>query len=223
VRGIRKTDRVLIVGMTGKGKTTLGEYIAAGMQPMRLIVFDPKAELDFGIPIARSPAELAIAMHQPVVHYVPSGFERDELEEACQIVWETPGPYIWWVDETSEVSSPSWVPRGLRNGVTQGRKDKKLILALVQRIAESHPVFRSQAEHVFIFVPTPVALDLKMIAGSIRREPDVLEAELVSLHEEFGDFAHLWYVRETDELRRCAPIPLGRGMPRPDPSGARAA
>jgi hypothetical protein len=214
VRGIRLSDRVLIAGQTGKGKTTFADYLVKGLQPVRVIVFDPKGELSFpGVEPCRTPDALAAAIHAPIVHYIPASFDRDQLEEACEIVWNTPGPYVWWIDETSEVSSPSWCPAGLRLGVTQGRQAHKMVLALTQRLAEIHPVFRSQSEHIIIFTPAPIELDLKTVAGHVRREARQLDAELSSLHAEYGDFSHLWYVRDTDELRRCAPLPMD-GAPR---------
>lgn len=214
MRAIRVTpeaDRVLLLARTGGGKTTFMLWLVEQLQPCRVIVFDPKEDWEdgaFGVRAARTPVELAAAMHGPVVHYIPASFEREQLEEACQIVWVTPGPYIWVIDELSELTSPSYCPEGLRLCVTQGRKKRKMVIGLTQRLAESHPVFRSQAEHVIVFTPPPVELDMKMIAGAIRREPGPLESELAQLHAEQGDYSHLWYVRPTDELRRCAAIPL---------------
>lgn len=208
MRGIRLSDRLLIAGQTGKGKTTLAHYLVARLQPVRVIVFDPKGELVFpDVEPCRSPEQLAVCVRDPLVHYIPASFDREQLEEACEIVWNTPGPYVWWIDETSELSSPSYCPAGLRLAVTQGRQARKMVIALTQRLAEIHPVFRSQSEHIIIFTPAPIELDLKTIAGHVRREARALDAELASLHAEQGDFAHLWYVRDTDELRRCAPLP----------------
>lgn len=180
------------------------------MQPVRTIVFDPKNELRFpGVTPCTTPEALQLCMRDAFIHYVPASFDRDQLEEACQVVWLTPGPYVWWIDEGSELSSPGYCPAGLRLGVTQGRQAKKMVIVLTQRLAEIHPVFRSQSEHIFIFTPSPIELDLKTVAGNVRREWRVLEKELTDLHKTEGDFSHLWYCRDTDELRRCAPIPTG--------------
>jgi hypothetical protein len=227
-RGIRLSDRVLIAGQTGKGKTELARMIAEGQQPVRLIVYDPKGEHAFYETIddrrtrvtpARTPLELAQAMHGAIVHWIPASFDRDAIEEGFQIIWETPGPYILWVDEGSECSSPSWCPAGLRLCTTQGRQAEKQVIVLTQRLHEIHPVFRSQSEHIFLMVPAPIMLDLKAIAGNVRREASWLDRELGELHAQYGDYSHLWYCRDTDEMRRCSPIPLGEtGPARPLPA-----
>lgn len=206
--GILLSDCVLIAGQRGKGKSTLARYIADRLQPVRTIHFDPKGEMQFpGVAPARSPEALAEALRGPVVHYIPSGFERPELERACELVWRCPGPWVWDVDELAEVSNPGYAPAGLRRAATQGRVPRKMLLGNTQRLAEVHPCFRSQAEHVFIFTPAPPELDLKMIGGSIGREAGELRAELEQLHAEHGDYSHLWFVRSSNELRPCAPLP----------------
>jgi hypothetical protein len=229
VRGIRLSDRVLVAGQTGKGKTTLAHFLVAGLQPVRAIVFDPKDDLDFGVPKCRSPEELEVQIRDGLVHYVPASFDRETLEEACQIVWLAPGPWLWWIDEAAELTGPNYCPAGLRLAVTQGRQPRKMVLAITQRLAEIHPVFRSQSEHVIIFTPAPILLDLKTIAGNVRREAGELDRLLGELHAEHGDYSHLWYVRDTDELRRCAPLPhpgqrvlapAGRRRPLPHLRGA---
>lgn len=208
-RGIRLEDRILIAGQTGKGKTTLARYLVERLQPIRVIVFDPKDALEFpGVEKCRTLEQLTRHLRDPLVHYVPSGFDRDQLEEACQIVWETPGPYVWWVEDVAELTNPGYCPAGLRLCAVAGRAKKKMLIVTIQRLAETHPVFRSQSEHIFIFVPPPILLDLRTVAGNIGREAFDLDRQLRELQEEHGLYSHLWFVRDTDELRRCAPLPV---------------
>jgi energy-coupling factor transporter ATP-binding protein EcfA2 len=207
VRGIRLEDRVLLVGSTGDGKSTIAESLAVGLQPVRTVLCDPKAEHEVGVAPVSDAAGIAEQIRGPVCHWIPASFDRDALEEGFQVIWNTPGPLLLWIDELAEVSSPQWCPEGLRLQETQGRKLRKGVLACTQRVAECHPVFRSQSEHIFLMVPRPIELDLKTIAGNIRREASVLGAELDSLEQEHGPYSHLWYVKPGNELRRCAPLP----------------
>lgn len=214
MRGIRLSDRVLLVSMTGGGKTTLASYILEGLQPVRTIIVDPKDDLELGVPKARSAAEIDFS--PPVVHYVPASFDRDELEDAAQRIWRCPGPYVCLIDELAEISSPNYCPEGFRLLATQGRGKRKCVVACTQRTSECHPVFRSQAEHVIVLVPAPIELDLKTLAGHVRREAAFLKEQLDSLEGEHGEYSHLWFVDHGKEMRRCAPLDLG-GSPRPTP------
>jgi hypothetical protein len=214
VRGIRLSDRVLLVSKTGGGKTTLASYIVEGLQPVRTIVVDPKDELQLGVPKARSAGEIDFT--GPVIHYVPASFKRDDLEEAAQRIWDCPGPYACLIDELAEVSSPNYCPEGFRLLEAQGRAKRKGVIACTQRLSETHPVFRSQAEHIIMLVPAPIELDLKTLAGHVGHEAGWLGAELRTIEAELGPYSHLWSVESGKEMRRCAPLPAG------DPRGAPA-
>jgi energy-coupling factor transporter ATP-binding protein EcfA2 len=217
MRGIRSDEHVLIVGQNGRGKSVLARFLADQLQPVRTIVFDPKAEHDFGVQPCQDAGMLAAHIHEPVVHFVPGAFDRGSLEDACRIVWETPGPWRWWIDEAAQMSSPSWLPEGLMLAATQGRRPNKCLLILTQRVHAIHPVLRSEAKHIYVFVPAPIELDLKAIAGHVRREASDLDAQLRDAHAKHGDFSHLWYVQDTDELRVCTPLPFDGSAPRVDP------
>ena len=211
MRGIQIGDRILLAGQTGMGKTTLADYLADSLQPIRTIVVDPKGELQLQVEPVGTLEQLPEALRQPVCHYIPTTLDAKTLEEAFALIWATPGPWLLWVDEAAAVSSAGWCPEGLRLAVTQGRQPRKMVMACTQRLSECHPVFRSQAEHVIIFVPAPIELDLKTIAGHIGREPAELRSALDELQNTHGLFSHLWYCRPTNELRRCAPVPAGDG------------
>lgn len=206
-----------MVGYTGCGKTELAKVIARGSKA-RLIVWDSKAELRFpGAGPSRGIGKLEKALRSGsrVVHWIPITGDRDELEDASMLVWRTPGPWLWWLDEAAECSAPNWIPRGIKLASQQGRSTKRSVLALTQRVAETHPVLRSQAEHIFVFADRPIDVDCKALAGHIGMNAGELEELLRELGESHSRHAHLWYVRPTQELRRCAPIPLGHGGARP--------
>ena len=207
MRGIRVEDRVLLVGSTGDGKSVIAESLAVALQPIRTVICDPKGELEVGVPPVHDAGGIAEQIRGPVCHWIPASFDRAALEEGFQVIWETPGPLLLWVDELAEVSGPNYCPEGLRLQETQGRKLRKPVIGCTQRVAECHPVFRSQADHIFLMVPRPIELDLKTIAGNVRREARVLGAELDSLEAEHGPYSHLWCVKSGNELRRCAPLP----------------
>jgi hypothetical protein len=213
LRAIRRTDRVLIAGYTGCGKTELAGMISKRATG-RLIVWDSKDELQLTAKPVRGLGGLEKALRdgRRIVHWVPLTGSRDEYEQASRLVWRTPGPWLWWVDEASECTSPSWIPTGLKLAATQGRKSGRVVMALTQRVAECHPVLRSQAEHIFLFAELPIEIDLKALAGHMGADQPAIATALEQLNTEHGIHAHLWWVRPTRELRRCAPISL-RGPP----------
>lgn len=217
MRGIRPTDRVLVVGQTGFGKSTLAMHIVQGLQPIRTLVVDPKHDYDFpGVPIAHRAEQLD--MRLPWIHYVPADADdREDLEAAYARAWRTRGPLLLFDDEFAETSDSNWAAKGLTSQVRLGRKILKPVVACTQRLAECHPIMRSQAEHIFVVVPAPPELDLKMLAGSIGRPHTELRARLDQLEAQKGLYSHLWFVRPGNELRLCEPLPTpaGPGQPRP--------
>jgi hypothetical protein len=173
-------------------------------------------------PVRGLPAlERALRSGSRIVHWVPLTGDRKELEEAAMLVWRTPGPYLWWIDELAEVCTANWVPRGIKLCNQQGRQPEKGMLSLTQRVSETHPVCRSQAESIFVFADRPIDVDCKALAGHVGLSAAELEAALADLAAKYGRHAHLWYLRQTQEHRYCMPIPLHTGrarMPRRPPA-----
>jgi hypothetical protein len=199
---------LLIAGETGGGKSELAYYIADRMQPIRLIVFDVKDELDFGVERCYDAAGLREALRNPIVHFVPRSFDRDTIEAVCKLVWETAGPWLWWVDEAAALTKPGYIPWGMHMAATQGRSQMKMLMALCQRLAEIHPCLRSEATHLIVFVPPPILLDLRTLAGHVGIEADQLRATLEHLEQRFGRYAHWWFIKDGRQHRLCAPLPL---------------
>ncbi len=203
---IKIGDRVLLAGQTGKGKSTLAGYLVERLQPIRTIVVDVKGELQLGATPVRSLPELEEALRRdPLIHYIPHTLDRDTMEEASMIIWALPGPWLLWIDEAAGVSSASYVPEGFKLAVTQGRQPRKMVIACTQRLAECHPVFRSQAEHRIVMVPSPIELDLRTVAGHLGYDARELKGMLDELERTHGPYSHLWH--GPDGLKLCAPLP----------------
>jgi hypothetical protein len=216
---IKHNDRVFIQGKTDSGKTALARYLFEGFDATRRTCVDPKGRIVLdGITPARTPAELDLAA--PVSHYIPGQLEDEEYEELFRLIWFAGGPRLIWLDESAGPTRAGWAPKYLRFIVQQGREHDIGLIACSQRPVNVETTLRSEAEHVFIFVPRTTKRDVETIAGDIGRESAELAAELDTLLELAGPWSHLWYSRNTNELSRCAPLPTswvpGASAPAPE-------
>lgn len=203
---VRHNDRVLIIGKNQSGKTILARHLATQFTGSRLTFIDPKeGELSLGVDPAREPEELDL--EAPVSHYVPSTLEDAEYEELFDRLWWSRGPRVIWLDEAFGPTRAGWAPKGLRHIVQQGTKHDLGLIACAQRPVNIEATLRTEAEHVFLFVPALTMLDLKTIAPDIGQEPNPLRAELEKLLQEQGLFSHLWYCKRTGRLHACSPLP----------------
>jgi hypothetical protein len=202
---IKHNDRVFIQGKTDSGKTALARYLFNSFFGTRRTCIDPKGRLQLNAPVARAPHELDLAA--PVSHYIPGELEDEEYEEVFRRLWWARGPRLLWIDESCGPTRAGYAPKHLRFIIQQGREEDMGLIACSQRPVNVEMTLRSEAEHVFIFVPRTTKSDVKTIAGDIGREPDELAAELDALLVEHGPWSHLWYCRNTNELTRCAPLP----------------
>lgn len=203
---IRHNDRVLIVGINGGGKSVLARHLAEQFPRSRLTVVDPKDDgIDLGVPPARSPAELDLAA--PLSHYVPTELSDGEYSELFDRLWAARGPRVILLDESYGPTRAGYAPKGLRLIVQQGRRHDMGLIACTQRPVNIESTLRTEAQHVFIFVPHPPMLDLRTLAGDMGLEPESLRRELAELLADEGEFSHLWYRRRRAELVRCAPLP----------------
>lgn len=204
---IRHNDRVFIQGKTESGKTVLARHVFSHMKGCRRTVIDVKGHLTIpDVEPARMPEELDLAA--PVSHYIPSELEDEEYEELFKALWFAGGPRMIWLDESTGPTRKNWAPKYLRQIVQQGREPSEIgVLACSQRPVNVESTLRTEAEHVFIFVPRPIKLDLKTLAGDIGTDPDVLAREIDQLLAHEGPHSHLWYCRRLDRLFHCAPLP----------------
>jgi len=214
VRGIRLSDRVIVAAPPGQGKTTLIEYIVWCLQPLRTVLIDPKEapELRHIRPIVRDVELLPEALRGAVCHWIPHDVEdRDDLAAGFEAIWalHKHGPRVIWDDEAADTSKPGWIAPGAGKLIRRGRAWKQLYIAGTQRLAETAPVVRTQAEHIIALTPAPMDIDLDKLSQHIGINPRQLKEMLDELHEEAGAHSHLWHVQATRETRRMVACPPG--------------
>jgi energy-coupling factor transporter ATP-binding protein EcfA2 len=207
-RPISWSDRVLIVAPSGQGKSTLAAHLMAAGRGARQILVDPKGEWALGLEPATDVRSLERAIKRsPVIHYVPDDpDDRDAAEQAYALLWSLPGPLMHIEDETADTTRTTWAPQGLRRLARRGRAPRKLLICCTQRLAECHPIVRTQATHVLMPAPGPPELDLRALAGHVGILPEELRRELHDLHQEAGDYSWLWWSMSSRELSRMRPV-----------------
>lgn len=213
MRGIRLSDRVLVVAPPGGGKSTLLHYIVASLQPLRVIVVDPKEDPPLltglaGIPIVRDVTDLPEALRAPICHWVPENpDDLKDLNAGYDAIWKCPGPYVVWDDEVADLTGPNRIAPAHARLIKRGRGWEKLWIGATQRLSETHPTCRTQAEHIIAMTPAPLDVDLDRLARYMNAPAEMIARELDDLYVQEGRYSHLWYVQETRERRWCAPVP----------------
>lgn len=207
---IEWTDRVLIVAPSNGGKSTIARYLIACARAKRLIVVDPKGEYQLGVtPVKDAAGASRAARAGAIVHVTPDDpDDRDAMETLYGALWSLAGPLLWVEDEAAETTKQAWSPQGLRRCARMGRAHRKLLMCCTQRMAECHPIVRTQATHVIILTPAPAELDLKPIAAHISVSLDALRGRLEDLHLRAGPFSHLWWCSRSRELIEMSAVPV---------------
>jgi hypothetical protein len=156
----------------------------------------------------RTPA--GIDPRAPLVRYVPSDLSRrsTELEELYEAIWGLGGPTVVWTDEAMAVSHANWAPRYFDLIQQQGAQLGIGHLVCSQRPVDVAPSSRTEADHIFLFVPVPHRLNLDPLAVEVGLSTAELERDMRELQEQEGEHSFLWYSRRDNELVHCAPVPL---------------
>jgi hypothetical protein len=199
VSDIRRTDRVAFFGQTGSGKTELARSLWIGMAAPR-VCLDIKNDLADrlpGIPTIFDPS--AVREYETVRAVPPDPSDEGWYEEIYRLCFDQ-GDTLIWLDEANEITSPNYIPRGIRKYVLQGRSRGCGHFACTPRPADIHPTFAAQAGHIFVFrIRHP--RDRKAI-GELAGVPPAEVEETIDALPDWG-FAHLEVA--TGEFTRCRP------------------
>lgn len=217
---IRASDRILVVGSTGSGKSVLARFLFDQFRTRRVVI-DHKRELNLpGAMRAVGPRQLASALATEVrtIRYVPptDGGSPGEYERVYAAIMARREPIVTWTDELYGPGDANQAPRSMRNLMTMGRSLGKGHVGATQRPVRVCKEAITEADHVMVFTPPLQAADLKPVAASMNLES---ERQLRALLTDLPRFGWLWFDRREQTLRPAEPVPLpGRARRQTSPA-----
>lgn len=149
------TDRVVMVGTTGSGKTTLMAHLMQ-TRPY-VLLYDPKGDAAYAGQdwvTVREAAKLPRKRFPPRLRYHPYPEllrEKDELEALFWYAYHA-GNLTLVVDEGYMATlGGTWMPTGLHAAIAQGRGRGVAVWVATQRPHKIPQIVLSEAEHWFVF------------------------------------------------------------------------
>lgn len=203
---VRYNQRVLALGMTRSGKSELLNVLFSRVRCQRLLV-DTKDEFAIaGVEPARAVAE--IDWSQPVIHYIDSTGQPAEFGELFSACF-TRRHLVVAVHELADLCahSPGRTPPEVLGYINKGAAHGLGLLGASQRPVNVPPHARTEAAHVFVFVPGLSPADHRTVAETMGISPDELTREIAQLQEQHGEHAFLWWDRGTREISYWPPLP----------------
>lgn len=147
-------QRILVVGRTQSGKTTLVKQLVGGYSS--LVVIDPKRrfELPGVVVVDRDPrlfAQTWPQRHRRVVYRPDPNAERSA--DAGLVIRRVLryGRTALVIDEAMALCTQGWIQPDYKNAITQGAELLVPVYSLTQRPVGVHNVLLTEAEHFFVF------------------------------------------------------------------------
>lgn len=205
---IRFNDRVVLLGSTGCGKSELANRLFTDLHGgAQRVVLDTKHE--FAVPGVEPVSDVAaIDWTQPIIHYRDGGGGVGEMQDffaACHARRRI----VVLVHELSDVCdfSAGRTPPAFNEYVSKGRALGQGLIAGSQRPFEVPSRAKSEADHVFLFVPRfGLEQDHKAAAQTIGMNVNELAATLDELLATLGEHSFLHFDRRERSVVACEPL-----------------
>lgn len=217
--GIRFTDRVLVLGQNGSGKSELINYICSTGYRCQRIVLDTKDEFVIpGVEPVHKPQLIDWTL--PVIHYVDDRGDIREYDQLFKLFMQRKrgrvmGPKTYGlvvcVHELADLcgdqpgATPPWVNAYIRKGRAHGLG----LLAGSQRPVNMPKAARTEAHHVFAFAPGFDPDDRQVVAKLMSIPEPQLESELerAAALSPTGEHAYIWFDKRARRRVIRPPLP----------------
>lgn len=216
---IRRSDRLLLVGHTGCGKSTVARMIAQGYDGPLLII-DPADSTITDLPGARQVrgpaarglrdqdvhdqvvAALEAAAEARVIRWVPGEADRlSEYDAVYRWAFGRRYPGLVWLDEAGIAAPANGCPRAVTTYLVQGRKRRLAHLACHTRPREISRNLIAQAQHVLVWnLPNPD--DVKAVAD----QAGIPAAELAERLRQLPEHGYVYFDQRTHQLVDIEPV-----------------
>lgn len=205
---IKPSERWVILGKTGSGKTAFAKYMLRLLQgKMRIVIVDPKEYWLGDNPVWASRKEEGTVDKPRLVQTFdpklsvqclqPDEEEDDSLEKLCREVLKTRRTFMYF-DETEGIATAHHVPGYLRRIWKTGRALKVGAWVSTQAPTGIPKIFKSQAEKFFVF---KVGEEDKPLAASFAHVD-------ISTFGQLRDYEYFYYDTIMDKGIHMPPVPF---------------
>lgn len=220
---IHASDRVLIAGFTGSGKSEW-LYAHARLLKSAILILDSKgddhypgahnvynlAELRRELVKLPHGGGLAFKRHRIIRFDIDDDEDKELIEGIFALAWQVRGLTII-VHDAIGMTGPNYCPPSLRKILTKGRSRGVRTWVGVQSPVGFAPNLKRQADHILIAAQSWTTSELANLTNEFGYDsPKQLRAQLDALREQYGErgrYAYLHLVRATGKRYLRPPLP----------------